>query len=136
MIFNLHDQFEFLRAQGKYETMREKIMMRDEALAGSRNPMLARHGELSEARHIAGAWSRRAGAVPSIMRARERGQAMSRQTVKSPRAAATRSHGQGDSLTVIDPRGRQVADLLAFNADDLDEVISSAARSTMPRRSG
>lgn len=54
MIFNLHDQFEILRAQGKYETMREKILMRDEALAGSRNPMLARHGELSEARQYSG----------------------------------------------------------------------------------
>jgi uncharacterized protein len=31
----------------------------------------------------------------------------------------------GDRLTVIDPRGEQVADLLAFNAADLDEVISS-----------
>lgn len=31
----------------------------------------------------------------------------------------------GDRLTVIDPRGCQVADLLAFNADDLDEVLSS-----------
>ena len=54
MIFNLHDQFEILRAQGKYETMREKIMVRDEALAGSRNPMLARHGEMSEARQYSG----------------------------------------------------------------------------------
>ncbi len=32
---------------------------------------------------------------------------------------------QGETLTVIDPRGRQVADLLAFNAEDMDEVISS-----------
>ncbi|WP_242417295.1 DUF1989 domain-containing protein [Sphingomonas panni] len=32
---------------------------------------------------------------------------------------------KGDTLTVVDPRGCQVADLLAFNADDLDEVISS-----------
>ena len=31
----------------------------------------------------------------------------------------------GQTLTVIDPRGRQVADLLAFNAHDTDEVISS-----------
>lgn len=31
----------------------------------------------------------------------------------------------GELLTVIDPRGEQVADLLAFNADDVDEVISS-----------
>jgi uncharacterized protein len=54
MIFNLHDQFETLRDQGKYETMREKIMVRDEMLAGSRNPMLARHGEASEARQYSG----------------------------------------------------------------------------------
>ncbi|GGB32032.1 hypothetical protein GCM10011380_21820 [Sphingomonas metalli] len=31
----------------------------------------------------------------------------------------------GERLVVIDPRGEQVADLLAFNADDTDEVISS-----------
>jgi len=54
MVFNLHDQFETLRAEGKYEGMREKILVRDEALAGSRNPMLARHGELSEARQYSG----------------------------------------------------------------------------------
>ena len=54
MIFNLHDQFTTLREQGRYETMREKIMMRDEAVAGSRNPMLTRHGEMSEARQYSG----------------------------------------------------------------------------------
>jgi uncharacterized protein YcgI (DUF1989 family) len=32
---------------------------------------------------------------------------------------------QGAALTVIDPKGEQVADLLAFNADDLGEAISS-----------
>lgn len=54
MVFNLHDQFETLRAEGRYETMREKIMVRDEAIAGSRNPMLARHGASSEARQYSG----------------------------------------------------------------------------------
>jgi len=54
MVFNLHDQFESLRAQGKYEGMREKILVRDEALAGSRNPMLSRHGDSSEARQYSG----------------------------------------------------------------------------------
>lgn len=54
MVFNLHDQFEQLRAAGKYENMREKIMVRDEAVAGSRNPILARHGEASEARQYSG----------------------------------------------------------------------------------
>jgi uncharacterized protein YcgI (DUF1989 family) len=32
---------------------------------------------------------------------------------------------RGATLTVIDPKGEQVADLLAYNADDIDEVISS-----------
>jgi FPC/CPF motif-containing protein YcgG len=54
MVFNLHDQFETLREQGRYETMREKILVRDEALAGSRNPMLSRHGDTSEARQYSG----------------------------------------------------------------------------------
>ena len=54
LVFNLHDQFEQLRADGRYEPMREKIMVRDEAIAGSRNPMLARHGDASEARQYSG----------------------------------------------------------------------------------
>lgn len=54
LVFNLHDQFEQLRADGRYEPMREKIMLRDEAIAGSRNPMLARHGDTSEARQYSG----------------------------------------------------------------------------------
>ncbi len=54
MVFNLHDQFEQLREQGKYERMRERILERDVALAGDTNPMLARHGEASEARQYSG----------------------------------------------------------------------------------
>lgn len=54
LIFNLHDQFERLRAEGKYEKMRETILVRDQKLAGSRNPMLSRHGETSEARQYSG----------------------------------------------------------------------------------
>lgn len=54
MIFNLHDQFEQLRAQGRYEKMRRTILVRDLALAGTENPMLARHGTLSEARQYSG----------------------------------------------------------------------------------
>ena len=33
--------------------------------------------------------------------------------------------GRGETLVVIDPYGEQVADLLAFNAHDVGEVISS-----------
>jgi len=54
LVFNLHDQFERLRAEGRYERMRERILERDVALAGSVNPMLARHGEASEARQYSG----------------------------------------------------------------------------------
>ena len=54
LVFNLHAQFEQLREQGKYEGMRAKILSRDVALAGSLNPMLARHGEISEARQYSG----------------------------------------------------------------------------------
>ncbi|MCJ7420487.1 guanitoxin biosynthesis heme-dependent pre-guanitoxin N-hydroxylase GntA [Sphingomicrobium astaxanthinifaciens] len=54
MVFNLHDQFERLRAEGRYEKLRASILARDEQLAGSVNPMLARHGEASEARQYSG----------------------------------------------------------------------------------
>lgn len=54
LVFNLHAQFEQLREEGKYERMREKILKRDVELAGSLNPMLARHGEASEARQYSG----------------------------------------------------------------------------------
>jgi FPC/CPF motif-containing protein YcgG len=54
MVFNLHDQFERLRAAGTYEKLRRTIIERDVALAGSPNPMLARFGERSEAAQYSG----------------------------------------------------------------------------------
>lgn len=54
LVFNLHDQFERLREEGRYEKMREKILLRDKQIAGDINPMLARHGEVSEARQYSG----------------------------------------------------------------------------------
>lgn len=54
MVFNLHDQFVKLREEGRYEKMRSTIVERDRKLAGSVNPMLARHGEVSEARQYSG----------------------------------------------------------------------------------
>ena len=54
MVFNAHDQFETLRAEGRYDTLRESIIERDVALAGSPNPMLARFGEMSEASQYSG----------------------------------------------------------------------------------
>ncbi|MGX7705189.1 DUF1989 domain-containing protein [Methylobacterium sp. Gmos1] len=43
----------------------------------------------------------------------------------APRSGVAFTIDKGDRLTVIDPRGEQVADLLAFNRHDVDEVISS-----------
>ncbi|MEO6434022.1 MAG: guanitoxin biosynthesis heme-dependent pre-guanitoxin N-hydroxylase GntA [Sphingomicrobium sp.] len=54
MVFNLHDQFERLRAEGRFATMRDTIMERDAAIAGSPNPMLADHGKVSAARQYSG----------------------------------------------------------------------------------
>jgi len=42
-----------------------------------------------------------------------------------PRSGAAFTLNRGQMLTVIDPEGRQVSDLLAFARDDLREVISS-----------
>ncbi len=54
LVFNPHDQFERLRDADRYETLRASIIERDIAVAGSPNPMLARHGEISEARQYSG----------------------------------------------------------------------------------
>ena len=54
LVFNLHHQFERLRADGRYEKLRQAIIQRDIAFAGSPNPMLAVHGNSSEARQYSG----------------------------------------------------------------------------------
>lgn len=43
----------------------------------------------------------------------------------APRTGAAFRLARGQRLRVIDPQGEQVSDLLAFNADDTGEVISS-----------
>jgi uncharacterized protein len=54
LVFNLHAQFEKLREEGRYETIRNKTIERDIALQGSANPMLARHGKDSSAKQFSG----------------------------------------------------------------------------------
>jgi len=54
MIFNLHSQFELLRDEGSYRRIRQTILKRHEALDGEHNPMLAVHGESSEALQYSG----------------------------------------------------------------------------------
>lgn len=54
LVFNLHDQFERLRASGRYHKLRTAILDRDRELAGTINPMLAEHGTASSARQYSG----------------------------------------------------------------------------------
>ncbi len=54
LVFNPHSQFETLRADGRYDALRETVAARDLALDGSRNPMLAAHGTASAARQYSG----------------------------------------------------------------------------------
>jgi uncharacterized protein len=54
LVFNLHEQFDHLRARGKFETMKRIIRARDMAYQGSVNPVLKDFGESSEARQYSG----------------------------------------------------------------------------------
>jgi len=54
LVFNPHEQFEQLRAHGKWKKMQETIRSRDYALQGSINPMLSDFGQRSEARQYSG----------------------------------------------------------------------------------
>lgn len=54
LVFNSHHQFNALKADGRYAKMQEATRERDRQLQGSINPMLADHGEVSEARQYSG----------------------------------------------------------------------------------
>ncbi|MEM7727642.1 MAG: guanitoxin biosynthesis heme-dependent pre-guanitoxin N-hydroxylase GntA [Pseudomonadota bacterium] len=54
LVFNSNAQFEALRADGRYDQMKRIIRERDEALAGSINPMLKDFGQGSEAAQYSG----------------------------------------------------------------------------------
>ncbi|HWF61923.1 MAG TPA: guanitoxin biosynthesis heme-dependent pre-guanitoxin N-hydroxylase GntA [Nitrospira sp.] len=54
VVFNLHEQFDRLRARGKFETIRQTIRTREMAFQGSINPMLSNFGDNSEARQYSG----------------------------------------------------------------------------------
>lgn len=54
LVFNAHSQFATLRAQGRYDPMRDAIRTRDIKFSGSINPNLADFGSQSDARQYAG----------------------------------------------------------------------------------
>lgn len=64
LVFNFHDQFEALRASGRYEKMQTATRGRDIAVQGNINPVLARFGEASEAQQYSALASAARGACP------------------------------------------------------------------------
>jgi FPC/CPF motif-containing protein YcgG len=54
LVFNPHEQFQRLRADGKWKHMQETIRQRDLRLQGTINPMLSDFGVQSEARQYSG----------------------------------------------------------------------------------
>jgi FPC/CPF motif-containing protein YcgG len=54
VVFNLHWQFERLREMGTYQSVRDRIRRRDEALQGTVNPVLTNFGQNSETRQYSG----------------------------------------------------------------------------------
>ncbi|AEA98488.2 guanitoxin biosynthesis heme-dependent pre-guanitoxin N-hydroxylase GntA [Alteromonas mediterranea] len=54
IVFNLHEQFELLRDQKRFEAFRDHIRKRDVAYCGSKNTLLANHGDSSEVYQYSG----------------------------------------------------------------------------------
>jgi FPC/CPF motif-containing protein YcgG len=54
LVFNAHEQFEHLRAEGRFAGLQRRIRERERELDGSLNPNLAEYGRRSEARQYAG----------------------------------------------------------------------------------
>jgi FPC/CPF motif-containing protein YcgG len=54
LVFNPHEQFDRLRADGRFDRLRNAVREREIALQGSLNPNLADFGEQSEARQYSG----------------------------------------------------------------------------------
>ncbi len=54
LVFNAHEQFEHLRAEGRYGGLQDRIRARELRLDGALNPNLADFGHHSEARQYSG----------------------------------------------------------------------------------
>lgn len=54
LVFNFHEQFEAMRASGRYAKLQTAIRQRDVELQGHINPVLAQFGEASEAQQYSG----------------------------------------------------------------------------------
>ena len=54
LVFNSHDQFEQLRADGRYEALQKVIREKDTDVNGSMNPMIGTHGQRNQAAQYSG----------------------------------------------------------------------------------
>ncbi|MFG6412275.1 guanitoxin biosynthesis heme-dependent pre-guanitoxin N-hydroxylase GntA [Roseateles sp. DC23W] len=54
LVFNFHEQFEAMRASGRYAKLQTAIRQRDVELQGNINPVLAQFGQASEAQQYSG----------------------------------------------------------------------------------
>lgn len=54
LVFNFHEQFEAMRASGRYAKLQSAIRQRDLELQGNINPVLAQFGDASEAQQYSG----------------------------------------------------------------------------------
>ena len=162
LVFNLHEQFERIREDGRYQRMRDTIRRRDTELQGSLNPMVSDHGETSEARQYAGravppGWTppfepgpgrrRRRGRPvnPARRRFPRHGEPLGTRgshdrPVRAgpgslPRPAPTCGSDPGDRLTVLDPCGEQVSDLYLVAVDDPPRSSPPVAPPTTATRS-
>ena len=71
MVFNSHEQFERMRADGRFNRMKVIIRKRDAELAGSANPVLEDFGTVSEARQYSGRRTEPGWRAPFEPRARD-----------------------------------------------------------------
>ncbi|MBN9230146.1 MAG: YqcI/YcgG family protein [Legionella sp.] len=120
LVFNLHEQFEQLRTQGKFSPMQSKIRERDISYSGSINPMLENFGEKSEAYQYSGRQIQKETSIPFK---RENVSELPWQEI--PPCSGIASLKKGQLLVVKDKLGSQVADLFCFAKDNHDEFFSS-----------
>jgi FPC/CPF motif-containing protein YcgG len=69
LVFNAHEQFEHLRADGRFAGLQTQIRAREKRLSGDLNPNLAEYGRDSEARQYSGRQSTEGWTCPFKPRA-------------------------------------------------------------------
>lgn len=121
LIFNLHEQFEQLKRNGKFEPMKNKIRERDLYFSGSVNPMLNDFGKESEALQYSGRLSDAHDVVPFV----KNPPSEIPWNLINPCSGKSFILNKGDLLIVEDVEGEQVSDLFCISLDDNSEFLSS-----------